>query len=215
MKTVENLTGRVFKRLTVLHRVENRNGEVRWECQCSCGNTHVVRTSSLKNGDTKSCGCLNSESARARRTTHGKTNSPEYQSWRGMKERCDNSKNSHYELYGMRGISYSKDWATFENFFNDMGNRPSDTQLDRIDVNLNYCKENCKWSSLSEQAFNIRLKSNNKSGRSGVYITKSSKFVVYIGYRKQRIRIGLFTSFEEACKAREKAEIELYGFSKE
>jgi len=171
MVVARNLKDQIFGRLTVISRSENINNAVAWECLCKCGNTHFVTTGALTRGATKSCGCLQKETAKARLTTHGKTRSPEYQSWRGMKERCDNPKNSHYEFYGARGIGYDNDWDNFENFLRDMGQRPEGSQLDRKDVNLGYSKDNCKWSTLTEQAFNIRLKSNNKSGRSGVYLT--------------------------------------------
>lgn len=212
-----DINGKKFSRLTVIERSANtKHGAATWKCICECGNYCVVSSSSLVQLKTKSCGCLNIENAAILNKTHGLTGTPEYQSWRGMKERCNNPKNSHYEIYGGRGISYPDDWSDFSVFLKDMGNRPIGTQLDRIDVNISYSKDNCKWSDLTQQAFNIRLKSNNKSGRTGVYFNeKSFKYTAIITHYKVVKFLGVFDNFEDACKAREEAEIELYGFSKE
>lgn len=212
-----SLIGLKFSKLEVIERSTNtKQGMTRWKCLCDCGKYAVVKGTSLVKLKTKSCGCLSVENASTINKTHGLTGTPEHQSWRGMKERCNNPKNSHYELYGARGISYPDAWNDFSVFLEDMGNRPEGTQLDRIDVNLSYSKDNCKWSDLTQQAFNIRLKSNNKSGRTGVSFNKKlSKYTAMITHYKVVKFLGVFDSFEDACKAREKAEIELYGFSKE
>ena len=211
-----NIKGQVFSRLTVIERdINTKKGQATWKCLCQCGNYCIVTSSRLVQLHTKSCGCLNTERVSNMNKTHGLTSTSEYQSWRGMKERCNNPKNSHYELYGGRGISYPETWNNFNLFLEDMGERPEGTQLDRINVNLSYSKDNCKWSDLTQQAFNIRLKSNNTSGRTGVYFNeKLFKYTAIITHYKIVKALGTFDSFEEACKARENAEIELYGFSK-
>jgi hypothetical protein len=113
---------------------------------CHCGNEFVAWLFSIKSGHTSSCGCGN----------HGLTDTPEYRSWVAMKKRCTNKNYQHYNEYGGRGISYDANWDGFLEFLADMGNRPDGTSLDRVDVNGNYNKENCRWVSQTEQCRNKR-----------------------------------------------------------
>lgn len=85
--------------------------------------------------------------------------------WSSMKQRCNNPKDISYKNYGGRGITYDVAWETFQGFFDDMGNLyyehlaefgEKDTTLDRVDVDGNYCLDNCKWSTRSEQVKNRR-----------------------------------------------------------
>lgn len=79
----------------------------------------------------------------------------EYTSWCAMKNRCNNPNHDAYDRYGGRGISYDPSWEKFENFLNDMGLKSDPKmELDRIDNEKNYCKQNCKWSSKKEQTRN-------------------------------------------------------------
>jgi hypothetical protein len=153
-----DLSGKKYGRLIVLHREGKDNqGNVMWKCRCDCGEINSVRGYALKNGSATSCGCLASELTKKRSTTHGMTNTPEYNIWVGMIQRCTNSKNKDYKNYGGRGIIVHPDWLSFENFYNDIGKRPTDNHsIDRIDVNGNYGKDNCKWATLEEQATNKR-----------------------------------------------------------
>lgn len=77
-----------------------------------------------------------------------------YKSWEDMKKRCDNPNRRSYKNYGGRGIKYQEDWKYFENFYRDMGDRPDGHTLERIEVDGNYTKENCKWATWEEQANN-------------------------------------------------------------
>ena len=86
---------------------------------------------------------------------HGKIESRAYSSWQNMKQRCSNKKHPDYKRYGGRGITFCPSWKNFINFYDDMGEPPSDKySLDRIDNNLGYCKENCRWATASQQARN-------------------------------------------------------------
>lgn len=76
---------------------------------------------------------------------------PTYQSWQAMKQRCNNTKHACYQNYGGRGIKVCPRWETYSNFLADMGERPEGCSIDRIDNDLGYTLENCKWSTRTEQ----------------------------------------------------------------
>lgn len=86
---------------------------------------------------------------------HGMTHTKTYNSWVAMKNRCYNPKNDRYNNYGGRGIKVCERWMSFENFYKDMGERPKNTTLDRIDINGNYEPSNCKWSDSITQYRNM------------------------------------------------------------
>lgn len=81
---------------------------------------------------------------------------PTYNSWRAMRQRVLNPKHEMFSHYGGRGITIDPRWDSFQEFLKDMGERPTGKTLDRIDVNGNYCKENCKWSTKKQQQRNKR-----------------------------------------------------------
>lgn len=168
-KSFKDLTGQRFTRLLVVSKApSDANGNAKWNCQCDCGNTTVSHGFSLRNGRVKSCGCLTTEQLIQRITTHKLSKTPEYRCWAGMLQRCTNPKNKKYPRYGARGIKVCERWMQFENFYADMGPRPSgDYSIERIDNNGNYEPGNTKWATKSEQNHN---KGNNH-------------YVVYQGHR--------------------------------
>lgn len=150
----KDITGQRFGRLMVLHRSGSDNqGRAKWRCRCDCGNEIDAIGSCLRRGETSSCWCLRREGNAKR---HGMCGTPTWNSWDAMHKRCTNTNHVGWHNYGGRGITVCERWQVFENFYEDMGDRPPDTSLDRIDNNGCYEPGNCKWSTRSEQMHNRR-----------------------------------------------------------
>jgi hypothetical protein len=137
--------------------VLNKKGQpiLHIECECFCGKRMVRQYwSAVKN---KSCGCLVSELSRKQMTTHDLSHTKTYEIWYGMNRRCYDPKHKDYKSYGKKGVTVSKEWReSFETFLSDMGERPEGLSIDRIDNNLGYSKENCRWATNKTQCRNKR-----------------------------------------------------------
>lgn len=165
---VEDLTGQVFGRWTVLGRAGTYKRESTWTVVCSCelAITKVLRAAMLKKGKSKSCGCLNLEMIVERNKSHGLTGHQIFNKWQNMQGRCYNPKNKKYHRYGGRGITVCQEWRDdFQTFYDwSMANGwAPELTIDRIDNDGNYEPSNCRWTTLE-------IQSNNKSNTVIVFI---------------------------------------------
>ena len=163
-----DMSGARVGKLTVIEYAgTDKWKEADWRCKCDCGNETFVSTRRLKHEQTKSCGCLISESASARFKTHGLSTSRIYRVWHEMRGRCYNKNDPNYYLYGGRGITVCDEWnergpnrenigfMNFNRWANANGYDDTLT-IDRINPDANYCPENCRWVDDKMQANNRR-----------------------------------------------------------
>ena len=115
---------------------------------------------------------------------HGMSNFPEYRIWTNIKTRCTNSRCGSYKYYGGRGVIICERWLKFENFYKDMGGRPSSKySIDRINNDGNYEPTNCQWTIKKQQ-------NNNKS---------NCKFITYNNKTQTLSKWAEETGLSRAC----------------
>jgi hypothetical protein len=153
MKRID-LTGNKYGKLTVVSFNGYFNRHTHWNCSCSCGGRTIATSNNLVRGNTLSCGCVQKERASKASKKHGLSSHRCYNVWRSMINRCEDHNNIMWHRYGKRGISVCKEWHVFENFIKDMGIPEPKVDIDRIDNQKGYSKDNCRWVSRKVNARN-------------------------------------------------------------
>ena len=188
------MIGHISGSLTVVAETDKRNlnREKLWDCLCECGTHVLVSTGILRKFDKKSCGCKSKAEVSG---AHGMYGTPVHTSWRTMIERCTKPYHKSYEHY--KEIPIDPKWMTFVGFYEDMGDRPEGTTLDRKDGTRGYCKSNCRWADASTQQQNKCVKDRNSCGYPGISLTKG-RYIAKIRYEGKRLYLGCFETAEEA-----------------
>lgn len=199
-----DISGKEFGKLTAIEPIgKSKHNEIIWKCKCVCGKQAEATGINLRRGNTKSCGCLKNgllskyeikdiSSENCENTV--KENERLYRIWIGVKTRCYNTNSANYKYYGAKGIIVCNEWLhDFQAFYDwAIANGYKDgLTLDRKDNSKGYSPENCKWSTMKEQAQNtsqtIKISCNGETKTISEWsdITGIPKNVI-----KQRIKKG-------------------------
>jgi hypothetical protein len=160
--TMIDLTGKRFGRLLVTGLHEDPDDDkLKWDCVCDCGTRKVIYGAYLRNGQVRSCGCLRAENEAPKPDSFHRQRL--YGVWAGMLQRCFYKRHKEYHVYGGRGITVCEEWKDYDVFRRwayangyDENHDGKSCTLDRIDVDGNYCPENCRWVDRKTQSRNTR-----------------------------------------------------------
>jgi predicted nucleic-acid-binding Zn-ribbon protein len=146
--------GKKYGKWTIVKFIDVHRKLQRFETKCECGIKGIHTAADLRAGKSRQCTiCHNRENAE-KNIKHGHHNTPLYKVWCSMIQRCTNKKSTPYNRYGGRGIKVCERWLTFENFLEDMGERPEGMTLDRINNDGNYEPGSCRWVSHKDNCNN-------------------------------------------------------------
>ena len=194
------MTGKTIGAWTVLRQNGNtKRGGALWCCLCDCGTKKLVTGGDLRSGKTQSCGCNSRNRIGDLSRTHGKAGSRIYSTWKSMRTRCNNQNTEAYKNYGGRGISICPEWDDFQVFYSwAIKHGYSDIlTIERVDVNGNYCPENCTFADAQRQSENRRFVALAPDGMLWWHKAKQN------GITKAAYRTRLFDgwSYEEASSS--------------
>ena len=200
MKKLDLLNQR-FGKLEVIGQARNSESKrIMWKCRCDCGNIIFALSFHLKNGRTKSCGCLAKQRLKTLAVKHNMSHTRIYRIWKTLRKRCNNPNDTNYKYYGKRGISVCKDWDNdFMSFYNwAMQNGYEDNlTIDRIDNNGNYEPGNCRWVDMKTQNSNNR--NNHKITYNNKTLTLTQWSIIYdIPYQTLATRLHRGWTIEKA-----------------
>lgn len=156
-----DMRGLRFGRLVGLDFVHSAHGHAYWRFACDCGAETVADGTPVRAGRTQSCGCLHREICAARLLKHGRRarrrHDPTYRAWQAINTVCTNPDSPRYRDFGARGIAVCPEWAgNFEAFLTDMGERPADRILARIDTDADFGPDNCRWVAVRTRSLRAR-----------------------------------------------------------
>lgn len=197
MKRTKNIKGKKFNTLTAVKLLHVTNGDAYWQLECDCGDIVVRRLGHIN--DRSTCSVRKNHSLKTK-------NQVEYNTWRRIRQRCNDSNYPRFNDWGGRGIKVCKRWDDFSLFLKDMGRRPGDNySIERINNEKGYEPENCRWATAGEQNNNKRVYKRSKTGISGVRKLKV-KYVADARKNGELHFLGYFNDFFEACCARKSFE---------
>lgn len=202
-----DLTGHKYGLLSVIDEVLPRLYPRKWNCLCDCGTLKEVSGALMRNGSSKSCGCLLLTRPKEVHGTHGETKSKLHRAWCNMLSRCNNPNSTGYENYGGRGVVVCDAWADSFEAFRDWANQngySEELTLDRKENALVYAPMTCRWVSMTIQGRNKRKRRNTSSDFIGVSLPMANnKYRSIIQVDGKAIRLGAYDDPKTAARVRD------------